>query len=183
MRGIKTRMQRLTPKKYPYQRISEERMKTMQDILFNQKILTVYCDFSGNNKTNYLGIAACFVGNGNTFVESTRIYGRNPKETALGEILAVFFAVKTLPVILERYRVFLNKPTKIYIYSDYVQIENIQSIDFKKQEYIKVTSELIANLNQLRERFNWCDISIKYLGEEKKQNIYHKAAHRASRKA
>lgn len=176
-------MIKLTPKKYPYQRISEERMKAMNEILFNKDIVSVYCDFSANIKSNHIGVAACFVGNGNTFVESKRIYMQNPSETILGEIKAVSFAIKTLPAILEKYRVFLNKPRKAFIYSDYAHIENIQTNNFKKPEYNQVVSELIAYLNHLHKLFNWCDITIKYLGEEKKQNIYHKAAHRASRRA
>ena len=157
-------------------------MKEMQEILFSQD-LSVYCDFSGNIKANHIGVAACFVGNGNTFVESKKIYMQNPRQSILGEIQAVSFAINTLPAILERYRFFLNKPRKVYIYSDYADIGNIHAIKFKKIEYKQAVSKLISNLNQLGELFNWCNVSLNFLGEEKKQNIYHKAAHRASRKA
>lgn len=157
----------------------------MNEILHNPDIITVYSDYSTIFDSNIIGLAGCFVGNGNTYVESRKQYLEFENETVYGEMQAVSFCLGMLPDMLSDYRRLLQRPSKVILYSDMKVIGNVQddTITFKKQHYNVAANEIRKLLAEFRSAFPLMDINIEFLGKERKRsNIYFKAAHNAARK-
>jgi len=156
-------------------------MAELNEILHHQNEVTVYCDCSVCLGHPLVGLSACFVGCGSTHVESQKVYTKYIGKTMYAEFLAVKFAIEMLPKMLEKYGKYSYNPTKITVFSDSQVIGDFIYAGAGRKDYMKeVVTEIRGLLESLPDDL---DVKVEYIGEHKKQSIFHKASHNAARKA
>ena len=136
-------------------RFPDERREEINDRLWDHTTMRIYCDVSQNLKTKLMAIAALFVFDGETEVY-TKVLGTRVDNNIVGEIEAVKFAIRQIPVFKSRPSV-VGEPYEVVVYSDY---------------------NLIAQYVQDVE-----GVRIVHIGDDKKHNPFYTAAHNAARKA
>jgi|GEM_PF-6570395 hypothetical protein len=159
----------------------------MNEILHAPQTISVYSDYSAILGSNIAGLAGCFVGKGQSFVKARKQYFDNESnnQAIYGEMLAVTYCLGILPEILSEYRMFLERPRSVILYSDLNLITNIQndSITFRKHHFNVVANEIRNLLTELRKGYPLMDITVEYLDKERKRsNIFYKASHKAARR-
>lgn len=156
----------------------------MNEIRHNPEIISVFSDYSSKVNSNIVGLAGCFAGDGNTYVESIKKYLKYENETIYGEMLAVSLCLGILPKMLRRNQR-LPLPSKVTVYSDMRIIGNVQdgTMVFKKTHYNDAALELRRLLAELRSEFPSVEFNVEFLGKERKQgNVFYLEAHKAARK-
>lgn len=159
-------------------RIPEQRREEL--LLIQQRIdeMAIFCDCSILNNTRCAGIAACFVGKGMAYLLSQKLERKNVGKSIFSELLAVRFALEALPNILDKYK--LWKPSRVVIYSDVEAIGSFIYRGIGKKLYMR---RVIDEIKQLMESFcDLFDVEIRYIGEQRKYNIFYNATHSASRR-
>lgn len=180
-RHIRRKFIHLKQFKYPLSRIPDERLEELNQILYNQNEVTVYCDSSVCLGHPLVGLSACYVGCGMTIIEAKKVYTKFINKTMYAELEAVKHAIETLPKILLEYSRYSCNPIRIKILSDIHIIEDFIYRGVGQKDYMRV---LIAEINDLLESYsNSLDVSVRYIGDQKNQNIFHKASHNSARKA
>lgn len=185
VKSIRSRTVHLTEIPYPFLKLPMERLAEMNDLLHDSSTISIYSDYSSIFDSNIVGLAGCFVGDSNTYVESRKQYLDFKNDTIYGEMLAVSFCLGILPTILNDYHRLLQRPQRVVIYSDMKVIVNVrdETITFKKQHHNDVASEVRMLLTKFRNAFPLMNITVEFLGRERKtSNIYYKAAHNAARR-
>ncbi|MBP1965182.1 hypothetical protein [Paenibacillus aceris] len=116
-----------------------------------------------------------------TIIESKKVYTQFINKTMYAEFLAVKYAIETLPKILLEYNRYSCCPVSITILSDSQVIEDFIYRGAGKKAYMR---ELIAEINALLELLSDdLKVTVKYIGDQKNQNIFHKASHNSARRA
>lgn len=166
------------PSKNPYSYLTEERKADMRRYLHNNEVISVFCDCSVNMEKTQAGLAFCMVGDSQfTLRSKTCPLGNNVQ----GEIKALSFALETIPKLLDRYRNLLRRPKKVRIYTDYNQLELLLNGAGDK-EMRNIVDDLL-NQRDIFINSTFFNLDLLYLEEERKSNLYYKAAHNAARKA
>lgn len=177
---------RRTEAPYPFSKLSNEQMAKMNEILHDSKTLSVYPDHSAIKDTNIIGLAGCFVGNGNTYVKSKKEYLEFECDPTYGEMLAASYCIAILPSLLEEYQKYLLTPNHIIVYSDVEVISKAATEDIvklKRQHHKDIMNEIRLQLADFRFAFPSMNITLEFLGKEKsKNNIFYKASHNAARR-
>ncbi|MGO4542316.1 hypothetical protein [Paenibacillus sp. 2TAB19] len=154
-------------------------MEQLNQILYNRKIVNAYCDSSNCLGQSIIGLSACYVGCGMTFVESKKIYTQYINKSLYAELLAVKFTLETLPMIIEEYKRYSHNPMKVNVFSDVHVIENFIYKGAGKKAYMR---ELVVEIFDLIETLSSeLSVCVRYLGKQKKYNIYHNACHNGAR--
>lgn len=176
-------MYRCSFSQHPLSKIPLEQVEVTNEILFDRETITVYCDSSCFAEQTLIGVAACYVGDLNTQVESRKFYVEYSDMPVLAELKAISFAIEMLPKVFEGYYKF-SESKYIVMYSDCDHIEGLinQSIRSRKPFVKDIVTELNQNLVGFNQRYNDIQLSVRYLGKEKKHNMFHRAAHNAARK-
>lgn len=181
---MKKRTQRYTDSKHPLSKIPTDRVREMQRLLHDRETITVYSDCSAIQDQNIISVAACFVGDGETRVESRKLYIEYVNRSVYAELKAVTFAISMLPMILERYNRRLIKPEHIIVFSDYCHIERFLYTEKLPDNNImwEAVSEVLQGIEEFNRKNMGYDLMIRYIGEEKKHNMYYSAAHNSARR-
>lgn len=115
-----------------------------------------------------------------TIIESKKVYSQFINKTMYAEFLAVKHAIATLPKILLEYKKYSCSPAAITILSDSQVIEDFIYRGAGRKAYMR---ELIAEINALLQSLeDDLDVTVRYIGDQKHQNIFHKASHNSARK-
>lgn len=158
-----------------------ERRLQIEAYRLDTETFRVYTDASELEKKGIFGLAFACVGNGGVIVRSKKYYnqgicGKNP----FAEIAAVSFAIQELTDIKQSE---YNDIEDAYILSDINWIDNYEnskwSRDPDKSDFIK---SITANKRTFEKQFPDVQLSISYIGEDKRYNPFYKAAHNAARK-
>ncbi|GAA3411850.1 hypothetical protein ACFFNY_30200 [Paenibacillus hodogayensis] len=181
---MKNRTLRYTDSKDPLSKIPTDRLKEMQRLLHDRGTITVYSDCSAIQDQNIISVAACFVGDGETRVESRKLYVGYVNRSVYAELKALTFAISMLPKILERYSRRLIKPEQIIVYTDYCHIDQILYTEkLSDNNFMReAVSEVLQSLEEFKLENKGYDLTIRYIGDEKKHNMYYSAAHNSARR-
>ncbi|MCK8487005.1 hypothetical protein M0651_07475 [Paenibacillus sp. MBLB2552] len=181
---MKSRTLRYTESKHPLSKIPFERLAEMQSILHDRQTISVYCDCSTIPDQEVAGVGVCFVGDGETKVESKKLYMGYVNVPMYAELKAVSFAVSTLPKILGFYSRRLVRPERIIIYSDCDHIERLLYTDsMPRRAFMReAVSDLRQLLAEISKELKGYDLMVSYIGTEKKHNVYFSAAHNSARR-
>lgn len=137
---------------------SKEREAEMSDIYWSRSILHIFCDASNVPGKTLVGLGCAFVYDGSidVFSRQANAAGSPLGTIQFGEVEAVRFAVSQVGAYLKR-PVVVEQPEEIVVYSDFSLIH-----------------QYVEGVGRIR---------IEYLGTEKKDNPWHRAAHNAARRA
>ncbi|QQE80444.1 hypothetical protein GI364_08535 [Alicyclobacillus sp. SO9] len=152
----------------------------MDQQLWDQKTMRVYCDSSIHHKTNTYGVAASYVYDGWVTVTSERFYRSGALHGTLGEVCALLHALRHLDNDLQGRR-FL--PESIIIMSDVDHIHELL-LHTEHEVYGKCVQK-IHDAQAAIER-DWPELSLEitYLPpKEQSNNPHYRGAHNAARKA
>ncbi|MBP1931470.1 hypothetical protein [Ammoniphilus resinae] len=149
-----------------------EKQKEIQQILWNQKRLTMYSDCSQILHHGIYGLGAMFVCGGTTRTYSKKIYSRYVNKSTLGEYYAVAFTIQQVPSFLRDTKEVC--PEYLKLFTD-IEIQ----WDHLREEYQEAINDIQKQLAVLTLPFEISNMT----NEEKRCNPFYRAAHNASRKA
>lgn len=163
-----------------HRELSDDRINELEQTLHNMNEISVFCDCSVASGSTTVGLAACYVGSGEIFVEACKINTVYANKITYLEFMAVQHALNQLPKIIEKYNDLSYYPKRITIYSDAEDIEGFIYSGIGKKQFMKDISNNIKELMRLLD--NEAEVTVKYIAKQKKHNIFYKAAHHGSRK-
>lgn len=158
--------------------IQDSYASQINETLNNTQEISVYCDCSQLIGKPFIGVSACYVGEGKVQTEAAEIE-TNIDSSTYAELLAIKYALEKLPKISEHYD---YSPKRYKIYTDVDVIDSYMQGHLLKKPYMKETIQSIKDMISALSSKE-IDIDIAYLGNDPRHFYFHKSAHTASRKA
>lgn len=151
--------------------------------IVNKGMISLYCDYSGYVKQNAHGVACCFVYNRTINVTAKRLQLDYDRGSDYGELVAVVYSLELLTKALNEHQA-NTMPAFAVIFTDCHCIAKILSKPyFESPYYEEVRNEMMTSLQNLKTMFPELQVRVKYIGKHKKNNLLHRMAHNAARKA
>ncbi|SDW63607.1 hypothetical protein SAMN04489725_1102 [Alicyclobacillus hesperidum] len=150
-------------------------------LLQSEETVSVYCDCSVINEGFHLGV--CIVGVGTCRLYGASIITQFPQYTVLGEIHALRFAIGCV-------RDFLaaggadKEIQSICVFSDVDHIEHLLRVNSKRahESIRKSIRRLRRTVKHFNKQFTQYTLSVHYVGNPNKRNLYYRSAHRTARR-
>jgi hypothetical protein len=162
----------LTPEKW---RPSKERQAQMDDYLWDQKVMRVFCDCSLSHAFKFYGIAASFVFDGSVTLRTRKVYESSPQlHSTFGELRSILFAIEQSGSVMCEA---MNQPDSVIVFSDVSAIDHLlangEDVAF---------GECVCLIKAAKTSFAM-NFDIRYLPpDEQRHNPFYSSAHNAARK-
>ncbi|AZN40998.1 hypothetical protein [Paenibacillus albus] len=153
--------------------------------LVNSTVVSIYGDYSGAAGEAVHGAGCCLAYNRSMYVSGRQLTHDYELGSNYGEMLAIAFGVKLLAELLEQLTLEeAALPKSAVVYSDCHAIMKLMSRpSFTNAYYEEARAAIIAECEQLKEKYPTIQVEVKYIGKHKKGNPLHRLAHNAARKA
>ncbi|TGA96348.1 hypothetical protein E4665_15910 [Sporolactobacillus shoreae] len=163
---------------------TQEAIQRSGDMQFDNETLRIFVDASELYGHGIFGLAGCFVGQGQVFTESKKIYNlKYKRQNAYAEYMVILYVIQRLPGIIRKKYV---KPDRIFIFSDFIQFEKLIQTDqpFHDEEMNQVVAQIKISKQKFESLYPNIKLDIRIMSHSlKRNNPFYKAAHNAARKA